>query len=112
MAFPCVNDAELYSVNLNETKKTMKDVNLGSEVQDTISTYSGIVVCISEWLNGCKRITLQAKGLLEGKPIEQQTFDIEQLELVAAAPAKHTPNVHGASAGGPHDPPTRNAVHA
>lgn len=83
------------------------EIKLGCEAEDSISGYVGVVVCVSEWLNGCKRLTLQAKGLREGKPIEQQVFDIEQLKVVAVT-TEFTP-ADLVATGGPHDPPTRNA---
>lgn len=81
--------------------KTDKVV-LGSIARDTITGYEGVIIGKTEWLNGCVRITLQAKGLKDGKPLETHCVDVEQLELVEAAePPKRKP------AGGPMPSPTR-----
>ena len=61
---------------------------LGDTVKDTISGFSGVVVARTEWLNGCIRICVQPKALHDGKPIDNHTFDLEQLELVERAQPK------------------------
>ncbi len=59
------------------------DVQNGDLVRDTITGLEGIVVCRSEWLNGCVRITIQPKKLSEkGVPVEPSTVDIEQVKMV------------------------------
>ena len=57
-----------------------KQLKLGDLAKDGITGFTGIVVCRSEWLNGCVRLTLQPKALKDGRPVEQETFDIEQLQ--------------------------------
>ena len=52
------------------------DVNLGDRVKDTISGRSGIVMCISDWLYGCQRITAQPVG-----KDESFTVDVQQLKI-------------------------------
>lgn len=66
-------------------KYTFNDIELGDEVKDTITGYKGKVVAFTTWLNGCRRIAVQARGLVQGKPSEPQTFDIEQLEVLHKA---------------------------
>lgn len=58
------------------------DIQLGDVARDSITGYQGVVIARTEWLNGCWRIVIQAQELKDGKPIEAQTFDIEQLVLV------------------------------
>lgn len=53
-------------------------IELGSEVKDRITGLTGIVVGRTEWLNGCKRITVQPQEIKDGKPVEAYTFDVEQ----------------------------------
>ena len=55
------------------------NIKLGDTVKDRITGFSGVVVAITHWLNGCKRVSVQPRTLHEGKPIESQVFDIEQL---------------------------------
>ena len=74
--------------------------NFGDKVKDRISGYVGIVIANTEWFNGCVRVTVQSQKLAkDGKVADNQTFDIEQLELVkaAAVPVKRRPT------GGPMD---------
>jgi hypothetical protein len=85
-----------------------RKVQLGSTARDTITGFTGVVIAITEWLNGCVRITLQPREMKDGKPLENNTFDVQQIEVVEAnhylepAPAKH-------ATGGPKPEPTRNA---
>lgn len=60
----------------------MRKVNLGDEVKDKISGFIGIAVSRSEWLYNCVRIQVQPQGLHEGKPIEVQHYDEDQLEVI------------------------------
>lgn len=79
-------------------------LKLGDKARDKISGFSGIVVAITEWLNGCLRITIQPQELKDGKPIDNHTFDAEQVEVVEpvnVAPSKP----HG----GPSIAPVRSA---
>jgi hypothetical protein len=63
-------------------------MKLGDTIRDTISGFTGVLVARTEWLNGCVRLTIQPKTLHEGKRIDNDTFDIEQCELVEAAQPK------------------------
>lgn len=80
------------------------DIKLGDEVRDTISGFQGIVVCISNWLNGCQRITVQPQALHEGKSIGSETIDAEQVEVIS-----ETPPVKASKTGGPSIAPVRAA---
>lgn len=84
---------------------TNKPIKLGCLARDTISGFTGIVIAITDWLNGCRRITIQPKELKDGKPIESHTFDVEQVELVKPEPAKAAQK----SVGGPSISPARAA---
>lgn len=46
-------------------------IKVGDEVRDTITGFSGVVVCRSEWMYGCLRIAVQPRELKDGKPVEQ-----------------------------------------
>lgn len=54
-------------------------INLGDNATDSMTGYFGIVVGITEWLYGCRRIAIQAIALKDGKPQEPEWFD-EQLK--------------------------------
>lgn len=60
-------------------------INVGDEAKDRITGFHGIVVARTEWLNKCVRISIQPRELREGKPIEAQTFDEEQVEVTKPA---------------------------
>lgn len=79
-------------------------VKLGDEAKDTITGLVGVVVAVTEWINGCVRITLQPRELKDGKPVENSTFDVEQIEVVKAH------DVPKRATGGPHDAPTRSSI--
>ncbi|QDV22877.1 hypothetical protein [Aureliella helgolandensis] len=62
-------------------------LKLGDKAKDLISGFSGTIVAITEWLNGCRRITIQPSALHEGTPVASSTFDAEQVAKVEAGPA-------------------------
>ena len=59
-------------------------INLGDIAKDTITGFKGKVIAKTEWLNGCKRITIQSTKLKDGIPADPQTFDTEQVEVIKA----------------------------
>ena len=65
---------------------TMNKVRLGDMALDTITGYEGIVEAETLWLNGCRRLSLQAKGVDDkGKVRESYTTDETTIELVESA---------------------------
>jgi len=52
-------------------------VNLGDVVQDPISGLSGTVVAITEWLVGCRRITIQPKAK-KGEVAYPESFNMDE----------------------------------
>ena len=44
-----------------------EDIHLGDRVKDKLTGFSGVVVAITEWLNGCTRMAVQPEKLVEGK---------------------------------------------
>ena len=81
----------------------MKEIQLGDHVKDTVTGLKGVAVGRSEWLYGCRRITVQPKVDTDGKVPDSVTFDEPQLVLVrrAKTPAKKR------TTGGPGPEPTR-----
>lgn len=86
-----------------------EQIQLGDIAKDAITGYEGVVVAYTTWLNRCRRITLQAREMKDGKPIENQTFDIEQLVLVSKGQQPRKPYTGGgrADVGGRPSGPTR-----
>jgi len=74
-------------------------VALGCVARDTISGFKGVVTCYSKWLNGCVRVTISPMGLRDGKPIEDCTFDEQQVERLAEDAAEYESRI-------PPKPPT------
>ena len=81
----------------------VEDLALGDKAIDRISGFQGVVVAITEWLNGCRRITIQPEALHEGKPVDSSTFDAEQVARVEAGPT-----LTASKTGGPSIQPVRN----
>ena len=69
-------------------------IKLGDKVTDNITGFSGVVMSITEYMHGCRRIGVQATALHDGKPLPWQNFDEQDLTK--------TPK---ARSGGPHDAP-------
>lgn len=80
-------------------------MKLGDTLRDKITTFEGVATSKHEYLNGCVRFSLTPTKLHDGKPIESQTFDVEQLEIVKAAEPRAVK-----PAGGPHSEPSRPSV--
>jgi hypothetical protein len=59
---------------------------LGDRLKDSISKFTGICTSRTEWLNGCKRYLIQPEKMKDGKPIEPQWVDEEQVVLVKSWP--------------------------
>lgn len=82
-----------------------QSINLGDMVRDRITGFSGVVVADTMWLNKCRRLAVQPRELDEkGRRQEQESFDVEQLELVEAAVV---PVPEKQQTGGPHPEPLR-----
>lgn len=73
------------------------NLTLGCVAKDKISGFTGVVIAITEWLNGCQRITLQPQELKDGKPIDNFTFDAEQVEVVTPIEAPQPKKTGGPS---------------
>lgn len=75
---------------------------LGTLLRDKITGFEGIAVARTRWLNGCLRYTLQSPHLKDGKPLDTETFDQEQLIAVGDDVVKAGP-----PGGGPMPTPKR-----
>ena len=82
-----------------------ENITLGCVARDKITGFEGVVVAITEWLNGCQRITIQPQKLDNGKRVENDTFDAEQVELVTPI----EPQPEKTKSGGPSIAPKRAA---
>ena len=70
----------------------MIKINLGDEVQDTITGIKGIAVGISKWIAGCNRITVQPKAKQGSSECpDSLSFDEPLLKIIKKAkPIKKT----------------------
>ena len=87
-------------------------IQLGDIAKDTVTGFEGVVIGITQWLYGCRRISIQPRELKDGKPIEHVSFDEPQVEVIrqgAVASVETQPAI--ARTGGPRPEPTgRGAV--
>ena len=56
--------------------------NLGDRVKDTITSFTGIVIARTQWLNNCNTYTVKPTILKDGVPQDGQHFDEPQLKIV------------------------------
>lgn len=61
--------------------------NLGDEVKERITGFTGVVMCRTQWLYNCNVYGVKSRELKEGKPMDCQHFDEPSLDLVGAATA-------------------------
>ena len=92
----------------NKNKVTHPDqIQLGDLVKDRITGYEGVVECISEWLNSCRRITVKSTELKDGMPRDNMTFDAPQLDIIEAGYFDKPKIKKGEKTGGPSITPSR-----
>lgn len=61
-------------------------VELGDKVRDPITGFKGTAVAHTQWLHGCRRITIQPEGIdKDGDPFTAQAFDEPQLKVTKRA---------------------------
>ncbi|KKK47803.1 hypothetical protein LCGC14_3151530, partial [marine sediment metagenome] len=61
-------------------------VELGDKVRDPITGFKGTAVAFTQWLFGCRRITVQPTGInKDGNMFEVQVFDEPQLRITKRA---------------------------
>jgi len=77
-------------------------INLGDKVKDTITGFYGVVVGVTNWLDGCRRIGIQAIELKDGKPFDIEWFDEQR--IISLVDKKHKST---AKSGGPQSDPKR-----
>lgn len=62
----------------------MAEIKLGQEVKDRVTGYQGIIVSVTDFLNGCRRMAIQRKydPKKDEKTTEPEMFDEPDLILV------------------------------
>ena len=63
----------------------MKDFKfeLGSVARDRITGFKGVVVCRTQWLNGCNTYGLAPQELKDGQPLERQHLELLESNVFA-----------------------------
>ncbi len=91
-----------------------KTIELGDQVKDKVSGFTGIAIGEIKWIYGCKRFVVQPKATKEGKLEDAVNFDEHSLEIVKKQAVK--PMTQEASdlgrkdPGGPIPTPTRPSI--
>ena len=84
-----------------------KKIELGMEVKDRISGFTGIAVSRAVYLQGCNRIQVQPKSTEEGTRLpEPLSFDEPDLEVIGWG-ILPVPEVREPKTGGPRPFPTK-----
>jgi len=81
------------------------EYGLLEEVRDKVTGFRGVITGRTEWAYGCRRYSVQPKGLKNGRPVEAMGFDELALVRVKAVP-KVRKKIQ-TRRGGPHAEPTR-----
>lgn len=71
-----------------ESNRIMQAVELGDRVKDQISGVKGIVIGITNWLYGCRRIAVQPEETKDGKPADMSHIDEPQLVILKKSAVK------------------------
>lgn len=84
----------------------MNKINLGDLVEDPVSGISGIAIAITEWLVGCRRVTIQPQAKKGTNEVPNNFTADEPILVVKKRGAVPVPNsvapVHGETrTGGP-----------
>lgn len=62
-------------------------LQLGQRVRERFSGVEGTIIAITDWLYGCRRITIQPDGQKDGKPIETFGADEPACIVIDETPA-------------------------
>lgn len=65
-----------------KSEEKRKDFDNWDIVKDSVTGFTGVVSARTEWLNGCVRVLIQPQELKDGRPIQPEWMDVEQLELI------------------------------
>ena len=77
-------------------------VDFGDQVTDPLTGFKGTVVAITQWMYGCRRITIRPKGLDKaGKTIESISVDEPGLKVTKRANVPAAVKKRRAATGGP-----------
>ena len=107
----CNRLKELRARTMPTKKKVDQTVENGDEVKDLVTGLKGIVIGITEWLNGCARAGVQPQVLKDGKAVDPAWVDLSQLQVLAKGKVQPNPAIQTVKAkakkelGGPRQDP-------
>lgn len=64
---------------------------LGDMVKESVTGLTGVVVCISTSLNGCRQVCVVPRKLEAGKPVDGQWYDDARVKVIEAGAVKASP---------------------
>lgn len=89
-------------------KKTI--IELGDRVRDRITGFAGIAIARTDWLNGCSRFGVQPEEMKDGKCVEVDWFDVDQIEIVDKRAFRGAKAESPTKPGGPRPDPSNNQI--
>jgi len=87
--------AQRRTSRIGNSERSDMAIELGQKVRDKITGLEGTAIARTEWLHGCVRIVIQPHGLKDGLPLEVQTVDEPQLEIIDEEAAPKAEPRHG-----------------
>ena len=64
---------------------------LGAKTRDKLTGIEGTIVAITDWLNGCRRVTIQPYGTKDNKALPTHSADEPDLEAIKEPPKVKAP---------------------
>lgn len=90
-----------------DKKESATIIHLGDKVRDNITGFEGVAVAKSTYLNGCVSVGVKSTKLHEGKPLNTEWIDEQQLEVLLIHPVSDeaVEVVESAESSGPQEIP-------
>lgn len=80
----------------------MTEIDFGDQVTDPVTGFKGTVIAITQWMYGCRRVTVQPKGLnKDGELFGTHEFDEPQLKVTKSAKTPEKVTKLRTATGGP-----------
>jgi len=68
--------------------KIDRPANLGDEVKDVVTGCVGLVMAITDWMYGCKRLMVQPSDPKKKTPVDSFQVDIDQVIIITPCKVK------------------------
>ena len=92
---------------MGATKKI--EIELGMEVKDAVTGFKGIATAMTQFLNGCERVSVDPPVDKKGEHVEGRWFDIQQLVILKKTTPARKLYLAAIATGGPRPDATRRA---